>query len=471
MRRAKIVCTLGPATKSPEMIGALLDAGMDVARLNFSHGDYDFHAATLRTVRAEAEKRGRSVGILQDLQGPKIRVGTFARGQIELAAGSEFTITTRPVIGDEKIVSTSYKFLPHDVKRGDTILLDDGYLSLEVVSVDGEDVKTSVVSGGKLKDKKGINLPGVKVSAPALTEKDRADLAFGLRAGVDFIALSFVRSPEDVLEAQRLATADDIRIPIIAKLEKPEAIDRLEDIVEVADGIMVARGDLGVEMGPEKVPLIQKRVIEATNRRGKVVITATQMLESMIENPRPTRAEASDVANACLDGSDALMLSGETASGRHPIEAVRTMARIIAEIEGSSWYRLNLETPRLDFPISTNAVAHGAVVAARQMGLRVIACYSDSGGVARLISEYRPEADIVALTTNETTYQRLALYWGVLPVFIRPAVSTDEMFGHVEDVLKTRGLAQPGDICVITMGVPIGSGESTNLMKIHRIGS
>jgi pyruvate kinase len=471
MRRAKIVCTLGPATRTPEMIGALIDAGMDVARLNFSHGDYDFHAATLRTVRAEAEKRGRSVGILQDLQGPKIRVGTFARGQIELPAGNEFTITTRPVVGDEKVVSTSYKFLAHDVKKGDTILLDDGYLSLEVLSVDGDDVKTRVLSGGILKDKKGINLPGVKVSAPALTEKDRADLAFGLRLGVDFIALSFVRNPEDVLEARRLATADDIRIPIIAKLEKPEAVERLEDIIEAADGIMVARGDLGVELGPEKVPVIQKRVIEATNRHGKVVITATQMLESMIENPRPTRAEASDVANACLDGTDALMLSAETASGRHPIEVVRTMARIIAEIEGSSWYRLNLETPRLDFPISTNAVAHGAVVAARQMGLRIIACYSDSGGVARLISEYRPEAAIVALTTNETSYQRLALYWGVLPVFIRPAASTDEMFSHVEDVLKTRGLAQPGDICIITMGVPIGSGESTNLMKVHRIGS
>jgi len=471
MRRAKIVCTLGPATRNAEMIGGLLDAGMDVARLNFSHGDYDSHLATLRVVRAEAAKRGRSVGILQDLQGPKIRVGTFARGSVTLEPGAEFTITTRKVVGDERVVGTSYKAMPQDVRPGDTILLDDGYLALEVIGVDGEDVKTRVVSGGILKDKKGINLPGVNVSAPALTEKDRADLAFGLRCGVDFIALSFVRHPSDVVEARRLATADDIFIPIIAKLEKPEAIERLEEIVDVADGIMVARGDLGVELGPEKVPLIQKRIIEATNRVGKVVITATQMLESMIENPRPTRAEASDVANACLDGTDALMLSGETASGKHPLEAVRTMARIIAEIEGSAWYRLNLETPRLDFPISTNAVAHAAVVAARQMGLKVIACYSDSGGVARLISEYRPEAMIVALTTNETTYQRLALYWGVLPIFIAPAASTDEMFSRVEDVLRTRGLAQPGDKCVITMGVPVGSGESTNLMKIHRIGA
>lgn len=469
MRRAKIVCTLGPSTRTPEMIGGLLDAGMDVARLNFSHGDYDSHMAVLRTVRAEAEKRGRPVAILQDLQGPKIRVGTFARGSAELVPGAELIITTRAVIGDERIVSTVYKNLPHDVKKGDAILLDDGYLAVEVTAVDGEDVKTRVVRGGILKDKKGINLPGVKVSAPALTEKDRADLAFGLRAGVDFIALSFVRDPADVREARRLATADDLRIPIIAKLEKPEAVDRLDEIVDAADGIMIARGDLGVELGQEKVPLIQKRAIAATNKRGKVVITATQMLESMIENPRPSRAEVSDVANACLDGSDALMLSGETASGKHPLEAVRTMARIIAEIEGSAWYRLNLETPQLDLPVSTNAVAHAAVVAAKQMSLKVIACYSDSGGIARLISEYRPEALIVALTTNETTYRRLALYWGVVPVFIEPAGSTDEMFGRIEDVLRARAMAQPGDQVVITMGTPVGSGESTNLMKIHRL--
>jgi pyruvate kinase len=469
MRRAKIVCTLGPSSSTPEVIGKLIDAGMDVARLNFSHGDYESHLTRLRTVRAEAEKRGRSVGILQDLQGPKIRVGTFKTGSVELRPGAAFTITSRDVAGMESIVSTTYTNLPHDVQPGDYILLDDGYLKLEVASVDGPDVHTRVVEGGILKDKKGINLPGVRVSAPALTEKDRADLVFGLRAGVDFIALSFVRSPEDVEEAKRLATTDEGRIPIIAKLEKPEAIQRLEPIVAAADGIMVARGDLGVELGPEKVPLVQKYVIEATNRAGKVVITATQMLESMIENPRPTRAEASDVANACLDGTDALMLSGETAAGRWPVEAVRTMARIVNEIESSSWYRLNLEAPSLDLPVSTNAVAHAAVVAARQMGLKIIACYSDSGGVARLISEYRPEALIIALTTNEVTYRQLSLYWGVMPVRVAPAATTDEMFGRIEDLLLTNGLAKSGDRVVITMGVPVGSGESTNLMKIHQL--
>jgi pyruvate kinase len=469
MRRAKIVCTLGPASGTPEQIGALMDAGMDVARLNFSHGDHDFHLKTIRTVRAEAQKRGRPVGILQDLQGPKIRVGKFENGSVELTPGAKFTITTKQILGNVDVASTTYKNLPHDVNSGDRILLDDGYLQLEVMHVEGEDVVTRVVEGGTLKDKKGINLPGVKVSAPALTEKDRADLSFGLRAGVDFVALSFVRHPDDVREARRLATADDFRIPIIAKLEKPEAVERLEEIVEVADGLMVARGDLGVELGPEKVPLIQKRCIEATNRRGKVVITATQMLESMIENPRPTRAEASDVANAILDGTDAVMLSGETASGKYPVSAVKQMARIIEEIEGSAYYRLNLEAPSVDLPVSTNAVAKAAVVAASQMRLKIIACFSESGGIARLISEYRPEAQIVAMTTQASTFNRLALYWGVRSLLIEPAATTDEMFGRIEDILRERGLAKGGEQCVITLGVPIGAGESSNLLKIHNI--
>ena len=470
MRKSKIVCTLGPASGTGERIGALIDAGMDVARLNFSHGDRDTHRRTFATVRAEADRRGRPVAVLLDLQGPKIRIGTFADGAVVLAPGDAFVITTDgSVVGDRHRVSTTYAGLPNDVKKGDRILLDDGYLSLSVVDVRDTEVATVVVDGGTLRNRKGINLPGVNVSAPALTEKDRADLAFGVSLGVDYIALSFVRSPEDVIEAKRLATAGDVRIPIIAKIEKPEAIERLADIIDVADGLMVARGDLGVELGPEKVPLIQKRIIEMTNAKGKVVITATQMLESMIREPRPTRAAASDVANAVLDGTDALMLSGETAVGEHPVAAVRTMARIIAEIEHSPDFRSRLDRPQLDLRVSANAIAHAASVAATQMAAKTIAVVTGSGGAARLMSEYRPEALIAALTTDEVTFRRLALYWGVRPIQVSPAVTTDEMIDVVEAVLSENRLAQPGDWVVITMGAPIGAGETTNMLKIHRM--
>ena len=322
----------------------------------------------IAAVRSEAEKRGRPVAVLQDLQGPKIRVGRFVKGSTELEPGADFTLTTREVPGTDTIASTTYAGLPGDVKPGDVLLLDDGLLSLEVIDKSDTDVETRVLIGGTLKNNKGINLPGVKVSAPALTEKDRRDLALGMEIGVDFVALSFVRSPDDIDEAVALAKRPDgKRVPIVAKIEKPEAIERLEEIVDRADGIMVARGDLGVEMGAEKVPLIQKRAIELTNAKGKVVITATQMLESMIGNPRPTRAEASDVANAVLDGSDALMLSGETASGKYPLLAVRTMARIIEEIEDSARFKSRFDAATLDFATSANAIAKAAVVASRQM--------------------------------------------------------------------------------------------------------
>ncbi|MCE9577505.1 MAG: pyruvate kinase [Deltaproteobacteria bacterium] len=468
MRRAKIVCTLGPASATPERIGELIDAGMDVARLNFSHGTYDDHAKVLAAVRAESDRRGRAVAALLDLQGPKIRVGKIEGGAVQITAGSELVITTEAdVLGNAQRVSTTYLGLTRDVRVGDQILLDDGYLALAVTAVGDREVRTVVVSGGVLKNNKGINLPGVDVSAPAMSDKDKADAAWGLRHGVDYVALSFVRRAEDVLLAKQLLTADGVRIPVIAKIEKPQAIDRLDEIIEVSDGIMVARGDLGVEMGPEKVPLIQKRIIESTNARGKIVITATQMLESMITQPRPTRAEASDVANAVLDGTDALMLSGETASGAHPVEAVRTMSRIIGEIEGSAYYRQNIESPLIDLAVSANAIAHAAVIAARAMKSRTIAVVTDSGGAARLMSDYRPEATIVALTTNEVTYRRLALYWGVVPVMIAPHATTDELFDQVEAVLSHQGLARSGETVIITTGSPVGSGATTNLLKVH----
>jgi pyruvate kinase len=468
MRRAKIVCTLGPACSTPEKIGELIDAGMDVARLNFSHGDQQTHLKMLNMVRSEAEKRERAVSILLDLQGPKIRVGKFKNGAVDLHAGHEFTITTdTSVLGDENQVSTSYQGLTGDVHIGDQILLDDGFLALAVADVTDREVKTVVVAGGVLKDNKGINLPNVAVSAPALTEKDRADLAFGMRIGVDYIALSFVRDPEDIVLARKLATTEDVRIPVIAKIEKPQAIEQLAGIIEAADGIMVARGDLGVEMGPEKVPLIQKRIIEETNRAGKIVITATQMLESMIRHQRPTRAEASDVANAVLDGTDALMLSGETAVGRHPAEAVRTMGRIITEVETSQVYRHSVEHTVLDLPVSANAIAAAASIAAKRLAVRTVAVMTVSGGAARLMSEYRPAARIVAFTPDEITYRRLALHWGVTPVLISPVATTDEMISTIEQELRERNFSNPGEQVIVTAGVPVGSGATTNMLHVH----
>jgi pyruvate kinase len=471
MRRAKIVCTLGPASSDPAFIGHLVEEGMNVARINFSHGEREDHAKVAHAVRQQAEQRGVPVAILQDLQGPKIRVRRFAEGAVELEPGADFCITTRDVVGNDQIVGTTYSGLPLDVSPGDTLLLDDGLLQLEVVEVANPDVHTRVLVGGTLKNNKGINLPGVKVSAPALTEKDKADLQFGLDLGVDFVALSFVRSPEDVHEAVRLATRDGRRTPVIAKIEKPEAVERLDEIIEAADGIMVARGDLGVEMGPEKVPLVQKQAIDLTNAKGKIVITATQMLESMISNPRPTRAEASDVANAVLDGTDAVMLSGETASGKYPLLAVRTMARIIEEIECSARYKSRFDTATLELTYHNlaNAIAKSAVVAARQMRAAAIACVTESGGVARLVSEYRPDSPIVAFTSRPDVYRQLALYWGVEPVMKIPAATFDAAVEEVATELVQRRLCKAGDLAVICMAVPFGSGLSANTLHIHRL--
>lgn len=471
MRRAKIVCTLGPASSSPEMLRALIDAGMDVARLNFSHGDYETHERNLLTLREQAKEAGRAVAALLDLQGPKIRVGRFENGEVELKRGARFAITTDTSFkGTVDMVSTSYSGIVGDVSKGDLILLDDGFLALRVAEVTDTEVRTVVEEGGTLKNNKGINLPHVAVSAPALTEKDKQDLAFGLQLNVDYIALSFVRSPEDVLEAKRLATVGNLSIPIIAKIEKPQAVARIEEIIAVADGIMVARGDLGVEMGPEKVPLAQKKIIRATNKAGKIVITATQMLESMITHSRPTRAEASDVANAVLDNSDALMLSGETAVGHDPVGVVRTMSSIIEEIEGSEEFRSGLDSKHFNLKESANAIAHAAVVAANQLDLGTIAVVSDSGGAARLMSEYRPKANIIAFTSDETVYRRMALHWGVTPVLVEPTMTQDELFENVEQELVSRKLANLSDLTVITAAVPIGCGAQTNQLKIQLLG-
>jgi pyruvate kinase len=475
-RRAKIVCTIGPASRSPEVIGHLIDEGMNVARLNFSHGSADDHRRTVEAVREQASRRGRAVAILQDLQGPKIRVGKIKPGTV-LEPGTEFVLTTEEILGDARRASITYDRLPRDVQPGNVLLLDDGLLQIEVLEVQGSEVVTRVLVGGPLSNNKGINLPGVKVSAPSMSEKDRADLILGQQLGVDFLALSFVRSPADILEAKAAIAEARSNIPeaqarppthIVAKIEKPEAVDRLHEIIDVADGIMVARGDLGVELGPEKVPLVQKAAIQMANARAKLVITATQMLESMTTNARPTRAEASDVANAIMDATDAVMLSAETASGKYPILAVRTMDRIVREVESSErYYQLMRDRDWPMIRVTSNAVAHAAVVASRLVEAPVIVAISDSGGAARLISEYRPEAQIIGVTSKRDVYNQLAGYWGIMPLFTPEADDEETLIRKTLQLLAERGLARSGQMVIMTVAIPFRSGRSTNTMQIH----
>jgi pyruvate kinase len=478
MRRTKIVCTIGPATSSEERLEQLMRVGMNVARLNFSHGTHDDHAAAIERIRAIAARLRYPIAILQDLQGPKIRTGQLQGGQpVMLADGATVTITTRPIIGDAQTIATTYQPLPQDVKAGDRILLDDGLIELRVLDTGATDVRCQVVHGGLLKEHKGINLPGVAVSAPALTEKDRDDLRFGVQHGVDYVALSFVRRPGDVMEAKQLiqqyqSEAGDREeqpvIPVIAKLEKPEAVERLDEILAVTDGVMVARGDLGVEMAPEKVPLIQKRIISRCNDLGLPVITATQMLESMITNPRPTRAEASDVANAILDGTDAVMLSAETATGDYPIEAVQMMARIAQETEANGRTARQPQCKRLT---QEHAVSHAARALSEEASVQAIVVFTRSGASARLISKDRPRVPIIAYTPSERIYRQLALWWGVWPHCIRLSGSTEELIHEVDRRLQDDELMQRGQHVVIMGGMPIAAQARTNFVKLHRVGA
>ncbi|MFT7580071.1 MAG: pyruvate kinase [Myxococcota bacterium] len=466
MRRAKIVCTLGPASANQATVDALVAAGMDCARLNFSHGTHAEHAATVARVREAAQKAGRPLAILGDLSGPKMRVGRFPDGPISLTKGQPFTITTEDVPGDATRVSTTYGALAADVEVGDDILLDDGLLRLRVTGVVGPEVRCEVMVGGPLSDKKGMNIPGRALSTPALTDKDRVDLAFAVDIlKVDYLALSFVREAKDVLETQALAKGT----PVIAKLEKPEAIVNLDAILDVADGAMVARGDLGVEMGPEKVPLLQKRIIREVNARNKLVITATQMLDSMIRNPSPTRAEATDVANAILDGSDALMLSGETASGAYPVESVEMMDRIMREIEthwvegANSLQEIALER-EWDF---ADAAAKAAAMMSFVVPIKAIVVFTRDGRTANILSEYRPKAPIVALTSDIRVARQLALQWGVIPRTSIPPEVLPESVRIATGLLLREGLASVGDAYALVMGWPPSS--STNTLKLHRI--
>jgi pyruvate kinase len=470
-RRTKIVCTLGPASDTDATVEALLLAGMDVARLNFSHGSQESHAATLVRLRAAAERLGRPLAILQDLQGPKIRTGALTGGTpVTLRDGQRFTITTRAITGSVDGVATTYAAFPLDVRPGDRILLSDGALELRALEINGQDTLTEVVHGGVLAEHQGINLPGVQISAPALTTKDRDDLTFGVRQGVDYIALSFVRKPEDLEEAKRLVAEQTSRgaqpIPIIAKLEKPEAIERLDEILAASDGVMVARGDLGVELPLEQVPLIQKRVITAANARGLPVITATQMLESMISHVRPTRAEASDVANAILDGTDAVMLSGETAVGAYPVEVVRVMSRIAEAADTAC------EPAPVDphYRSHAHAVSSAAHILAQTARAKMIVVLTRSSLSARLISKERPAAPILAFTPSEVVYRRLSLWWGVTPRRSDLVGTTDEKIAWVDAYVRGEGLAAPGEQIVIMGGMRAGGAARTNFVKLHRVG-
>src|SRR5258706_3383088 len=477
--RARIVCTLGPASHTPEAIRALLDAGMSVARLNFSHGTHAEHAELYRMVRAASDASGRAVGILADLQGPKIRLATFAAGPVTLEAGAEFTITTEPCVGDARRAGTTYEALARDVKPGDALLIDDGLVRLEVLATDGRAVRCRVVEGGPVSDHKGINLPGVHVSAPPLTPKDLDDLRFALSLRVDLVALSFVPSPEHAAGARREMDAGGARLPLIAKLEKPEAVEALEGIVEAFDGLMVARGDLGVEMPLEQVPLVQKRAIEIARRHAKPVIVATQMLDSMIHHSRPTRAEASDVANAVLDGADALMLSGETSTGEHAVESVATMSRIIAAAEASvaahglpAHARLGAgERRRTDRPATREvAISTAAVQVARDLEARALVAFTQTGSTARCLASHRPPIALLAFTTEPAVRSQLTLSWGV-ETFIVPAVGpTDDMISQVDRALLELGRGRPGDVVVIVAGTPPGMPGATNTLRVHRLG-
>jgi pyruvate kinase len=470
MRRAKIVCTLGPATNSYEQLRALVDAGMDVARFNLSHGGYPEHEERYHRVRKAAEESGRSVGVLVDLQGPKIRLGTFAEGPVLLERGDEFTITTEDHDGDKHMASTTYKGLAGDVSKGERILVDDGRVTLEVTAVEGSRVHTMVIEGGMISDNKGLNLPGVAVSVPALSEKDIEDLKWGLKLGADMIALSFVRSAKDIVDVHRIMDEVGIRRPVIAKIEKPQAVDQLDGIVEAFDAIMVARGDLGVEMPLEQVPLVQKRCITLARAQAKPVIVATQMLESMISTSRPTRAEASDVANAVLDGTDAVMLSGETAVGKYPIETVKTMSRIVVAAESSS--AMEEEVRELPGPKTQGGVISKAAIeiAERLDDVKYLVAFTQSGDTGRRVSRYRSKIPMLAFTPDQKVRNFLALSWGV-ETYASPLVDhTDEMVRQVDQALLKMALCKPGDVVVVTAGSPPGVPGSTNMVRVHHIG-
>jgi pyruvate kinase len=468
--RTKIVCTIGPASRSPAKLEQLIRVGMNVARLNFSHGTQSEHQEVIASIRRISKQLNVPVAILQDLAGPKIRIGKIESGQITLQSGMQFTLTTRKVPGDEKEVSVNYPDLPQDVQPGDSLLLSDGALELKVLATNKQDIKCRVIVGGPLSSFKGINLPTSSIKAPSLTEKDKKDLAFGIDQGVDYIALSFVRSPSDVMQAKKFMEKKGSGIPVIAKIEKHEALTNIDEIIQIVDGVMVARGDLGIETPLEKVPLVQKSLIQKSNIAGKPVITATQMLRSMVENPRPTRAEVADVANAVLDGTDAIMLSEETATGKYPVEAVSMMIKIAEDAESSfpfdEWIQRVEQESEKSIP---EAVGQAACKLAESLNAASIITFTKSGSTARLVAKYRPQQPILAPTPLERTYRSLALIWGVVPFLGENIRDSDEIVKSAFKAALNSGLVKKGQRVVITAGAPVGEPGTTNLIRAEAL--
>lgn len=473
MRRTKIVCTIGPASESPKIFKELVKNGLNVARLNFSHGDHEEHGKRVKVIKEVREELKLPVALLLDTKGPEIRTGKFKDPEVDLEEGQKFIVTTRDVLGDNTICNVSYSGLPKDVGPGNSILIDDGLIELEVIKIlNDTDIECTVKNPGTVKNNKGVNVPGVQINLPAVTEKDKNDIIFGINMDIDFIAASFVRKAADVLAIRRILEENNAEhIHIISKIENQEGVDNLEEIIEVSDGIMVARGDLGVEIPTEDMPLVQKRMIELCNKAGKPVITATQMLDSMIRNPRPTRAEVTDVANAILDGTDAIMLSGETAAGKYPIEAVRMMATIAKRTESSINYRNLLITKAMKKDISiTDAISYATCNTAMDLQASAIITATSSGYTARMVSKFRPQAPIIAATTSERIRRRLSLIWGVETLYTPVMQSTDDVIdGAVQRALQEEFIKN-GDLVVITAGVPVGVSGTTNLIKVHIVG-
>lgn len=472
MRKTKIICTIGPASEKEEVLRQLMLEGMDIARLNFSHGTYDEQLAKLNMIKKLREELNLPVAALLDTKGPEIRLKTFENGKIELKKDAKFTLTTRDVIGNEGIVSITYKDLPKDVSEGGSILIDDGLIELKIDRIDDTEIYCTVLNGGYISDRKGVNVPDTNLSMPFISEKDYEDICFGVENGFDIIAASFTRTAEDIISIRKILDekgASDIKV--IAKIENMQGVQNLDEIIRVTDGIMVARGDMGVEIPMQEVPVLQKKIIEKVYREGKVVITATQMLDSMMKNPRPTRAECTDVANAIYDGTSAIMLSGETASGAYPVEAVKTMVKIAERTEQDIDYKSAFEK-RNDGIITdvTNAISHATCTTGMDLNAAAIITVTKSGSTATMISKFRPSCPIVACTMAERTWRQLNLSWGVIPVLIEEKESTDELFETAVNAAQKKGIVKQGDITVITAGVPLGVSGTTNMLKVQMVG-